>query len=190
MTPRRIVRRERSPERAWRLSVRASRRESRRSPSRTKRDPERIKPLLQPNVDIIKATAMRHYAGIAEDLLHHRGRHASIRCVLKCGQRKGYKVSNICEQVKPDNDEQPMINARGRLRPGSSTSPPVNVTLSHADCEKSGPAIALPRTTANASTPNAAAAGCAVSSDQPFAACSRGPPKKARRRDSSQRPNR
>src|SRR5262245_17624087 len=62
-----------------------------------------------------------------------------------------------------------MNRARGRFRPGFSTSPAVNVTLFHADWEKSGPVIARPRTSQNANIPAAAAGGCTASIDHPFA---------------------
>ncbi len=38
----------------------------------------------------------------------------------------------------------PRIIARGRVRPGSRVSEPVNVTLFHADCENNGPIMARP----------------------------------------------
>src|SRR5436309_7563543 len=64
--------------------------------------------------------------------------------------------------------QQPISNARGRLRPGSSTSPAVKVTLFHADCENNGPVIDLPTTSQNPNTPAATAAGCAAARLQPF----------------------
>src|SRR5215470_12767108 len=66
---------------------------------------------------------------------------------------------------------QPNSNARGKFRPGSRTSPAVNVTLFHADCANNGPTIARPSiiTSAKASSP------CVVGSNQTCAAVGRQP---------------
>ena len=45
----------------------------------------------------------------------------------------------------------PNTNDRGRFRFGLRISPAVNVTLFQADCEKSGPTIAVPSATSSAS---------------------------------------
>src|SRR3954470_6826083 len=65
---------------------------------------------------------------------------------------------------------QPRIKARGRLRPGSRISPPVNVTLFQADCENKGPIIARPRSIASASPPVARKPGWTTAGSQPLAA--------------------
>src|SRR6185295_3323601 len=64
---------------------------------------------------------------------------------------------------------QPMSKARGKLRPGFSTSPAVNVTLFHADCANSGPVIARPTIIASANPPASVRPGCASCGFQLFA---------------------
>src|SRR5881628_1013562 len=65
--------------------------------------------------------------------------------------------------------KQPIRRARGRFLPGSRTSPPVNVTLFHALCAKSGPTIAHPRNIVSAETPATVRSGRTAFGSQPLA---------------------
>src|SRR5438552_8918455 len=64
---------------------------------------------------------------------------------------------------------EPRSNARTRLRPGSRTSLPRNVTFVQAVCAKSGPTIDFPRSKMIASPPANAKPGCTICGLQPFA---------------------
>src|SRR5579885_1242224 len=64
----------------------------------------------------------------------------------------------------------PRIMAVGKVRPGLRTSEPVKVTLFQADCEKSGPIIASPRSIGSASGPASESSGDAACGVQPLAA--------------------
>ena len=61
--------------------------------------------------------------------------------------------------------EMPRIRRGGSVRPGSRVSPPVNVTLFHADWENNGPIIASPARAASAVPPSTGRSGKAGSRD-------------------------
>src|SRR5687767_6963570 len=62
-----------------------------------------------------------------------------------------------------------MKSDSGRLRPGFSISPPVNVTLFQADWANSGPVIARPSIITSAKPPAMASPGCAACGLHPLA---------------------
>src|SRR5437660_12168753 len=64
---------------------------------------------------------------------------------------------------------EPIKSARTRLRPGSRTSLPRNVTLVQAVWAKIGPIIDFPKIKTSARPPANAKPGCAISRLQPFA---------------------
>src|SRR4051812_37521150 len=64
---------------------------------------------------------------------------------------------------------QPYKRDRARLRPGSRTSLPTNVTFVHAVWANSGPTIAFPNNTARARPPMMVRLGCATCGFHPLA---------------------
>src|SRR6202035_997343 len=64
---------------------------------------------------------------------------------------------------------EPIKSARTRLRPGSRTSLPRNVTLFQAVWAKSGPTIDFPKIKMSANPPANLNPGCAICGLQPFA---------------------
>src|SRR5207245_11537655 len=64
---------------------------------------------------------------------------------------------------------EPIKSARTRLRPGSRTSLPRNVTLVQAVWAKIGPIIDFPKIKTSARPPANAKPGCAICGLQPFA---------------------
>src|SRR5260370_31408782 len=63
----------------------------------------------------------------------------------------------------------PTVRARGRLRPGLRTSPPVNVTLAHPVCANIGPTIARPSSNTSADPPTTSRSGLAFCGFHPLA---------------------
>jgi hypothetical protein len=80
-------------------------------------------PLLQPNVEIMIASAMMT-CRLAKHRLHHRRRDAILRRILNSRERQGHDVSEIREQVNVTTMPQPSNNARGKFFPDRALHPP------------------------------------------------------------------
>jgi hypothetical protein len=95
---------------------------------------------------------------------------AVVRGVLDLVQWKCHDIGKVRENIQ-SHDDRTSDKQCARQIPLwiFDFAPPVNVTLFHADCAKSGPVIARPNTSQKANTPAVAAAGCTASRRQPFA---------------------
>ena len=110
--------------------------------------------MLQPNVEIMMATAMSPTAAPGKMASSSTWRRDPTGACWMAS-RGASPVRHVGEQVEGNDDHVPKARESGMLRCGSFTSPAVKVMLFHASAEKSEPVCATHSAT---KMPNAVAA--------------------------------